>query len=384
MLPVPQAKLRMPPIPAGLVERTELHAELDAGDVGGLTLVCAPPGYGKTLLLTDWATVRHRCETAWLTIDGDDNDPRRLWASVAAALAPHIPLTASKSIQSPSAWSPAEHTSLVAELVDNLYALPNPIRLILDDVDELTDPEPLRGLRILVQHLPLQVQLVLSSTFEPPLGLNRLRLSGRLHELRVDRLRFTLAESTTLLTRAGLSLTSSQVERLHQRTDGWAAGMRLAVLAIADDPDPDRFVAEFSGDERHVADYLTGEVLNRLNPDTVAFLRAISIVDPISAELAAELSGRDDAGVLLDALEHDTSLLTPVGWRRDTYRLQPLLRTYLRADLRRHGLRQLHALHAAAARWWAADNDVVRALDHARHSDDTDWCPSSYGDTPSG
>ena len=372
MLLVPQAKVRMPPIPAGLVERTELHAELDAGDVGGLSLVCAPPGYGKSWLLADWANRPSPVRTAWLTIDADDNDPRRLWASVLAALAPHIPLTASKSIRSSFAWSPAEHTSLVAELVDSLDALPYPIRLILDDVAELAHPEPLRGLGILLRTLPRQLHLVLSSRFEPPLGLNRLRLSGQLREFRMDRLRFTLAESTTLLTRSGLRLTAAQVESLHRRTGGWAAGMRLAALAIADDPEPDRFVAEFSGDERCVADFLTGEVLDHLKPEMQAFLRAISIADPISTELAAALSGRDDAGVLLDALEHDMSLLAPVGWRRDTYCLQPLLRTYLRADLRRHGLRQLHELHAAAARWWATNKDTVRALEHARPSEDTE------------
>jgi LuxR family maltose regulon positive regulatory protein len=370
VLLVPQAKVRMPPIPAGLVERTELHAELDTGDVGGVSLVCAPPGYGKSWLLADWANRSSPVRTAWLTIDGDDNDPRRLWASALAALAPHIPLAVSKSIRSSFAWSPAEHTRLVAELVDSLDALPYMIRLILDDVDELAHPEALRGLRTLLRTLPRQLHLVLSSRFEPPLGLNRLRLSGQLRELRVDRLRFTLAESATLLTRSGLRLTAAQLEGLHRRTGGWAAGMRLAALAIADDPDPDRFVAEFSGDERCVADFLTGEILDHLEPEMLAFLRAISIADPISTELAAALSGRDDAGVLLDALEHDMSLLAPVGWRRDTYRLQPLLRTYLRADLRRHGLRKVYELHAAAARWWEADNDVVRALEHARHSDD--------------
>ena len=372
MLAVPDVKTRTRPMPADFVERTELLAELDAGGGAGVTLVCAPPGYGKTLLLRDWATRPSPGETAWVTIDGDDNDPRRLWASVAAALAPHISLPTSNSIKSPRAWSTTEHTSLAAELVNNLYAMPNPIRLILDDVDELTDPAPLQGLRFLVQHLPRQVQLVLSSTFDPPVGLSRLRLSSRLHELRADRLRFTLAESASLVVRAGLSLTSSQVQQLHQRTDGWAAGMRLAVLAIADEPDPTRFIAEFSGDERHVADYLTAEVLNRLNPEALAFLRTISIADPISADLAAELSGRDDAGALLDSLEHETSLLTSVGWRRESYRLQPLLRTYLRADLRRHGLRQLHELHAAAARWWAAGHETVRALEHARRSDSTE------------
>jgi len=205
MLLVSQAKLRMPLMPPGIVERPELLAELDAGDRGGVTLVCAPPGYGKSWLLAGWASRPSPVATAWLRIDGDDNDPRRLWASVLAALAPHIPLTA--SIRSSFARSPAEHTRLVAELVDDLDALPYPIRLILDDVGELTESEPLRGLRILLRTLPRQVHLVLSTRFEPPLGMNRLRLSGQLRELRADRLRFTLAESATLLTGSGLKAT---------------------------------------------------------------------------------------------------------------------------------------------------------------------------------
>ena len=274
---VPQVKLGMPLLPADFVERSELRAELDAAAAAGTTLVCAPPGYGKTLLLTDWATRPPPVETAWVTIDGGDNDPRRLWASVLAALAGHTSLQVSTSIPSSLAWSAAEHTEFVAELVDELHSLPNPIRLILDDVDELTDPEALRGLQILAGNVPSQVHLVLSSRFDPPLGLNRLRRSGRLREIRADRLRFTSAESATLLARAGLRVTAAQLQRLHQRTNGWAAGLRLAALALTDVPDPDRFVAEFSDDGRCVADYLTGEILNRLRPDTLAFLRAISI-----------------------------------------------------------------------------------------------------------
>ncbi len=241
-------------------------------------------------------------------------------------------MQASTAIPSSLAWSAAVHTEFVAELVDELHSLPNPIRLILDDVDQLTDPEALRGLQILAGNVPSPIHLVLSSRFDPPLGLNRLRRSGRLREIRADRLRFTSAESTTLLARAGLRLTAPQVERLHQRTNGWAAGLRLAALAISDVPDPDRFVAEFSNDGRCVADYLTGEILDRLRPDTLAFLRAISMTDPLSPELAVALSGRADAGALLDSLEHDTSLLSAVDRQRDAFRLQPQLRTYLLAD----------------------------------------------------
>ena len=337
---VPQVKLGLPVLPADFVERSELRAELDAAAAAGATtLVCAPPGNGKTLLLTDWATRPPPVETAWVTIDGGDNDPRRLWASVHAALADHNPLRASRSVpssvQSSLPWSTAEHTEFVAALVDDLHFLPNPIRLILDNVDQLTDTEALRGLQILAGNVPHPVHLVLSSRFDPPLGLNRLRRSGRLRKIRADRLRFTSTESATLLARAGLRLTAAQVQRLHQRINGWAAGLRLAALALSDAPDPDRFVAEFSNDGRCVADYLTGEILNRLRPDTLAFLRAISIPDPLSPQQAVALSGRADAGALLDSLEHDTPLLSAVDRQRDAYRLQPQLRSYLLADVRR-------------------------------------------------
>src|SRR4051794_14341307 len=365
---VPPAELRVPPLPIDLVQRTELVAELAAADPSGVTLVCAPPGYGKTLLLAQWTARPSRAGTAWVTLDGDDNDPRRMWASIAAALAPHTSLSA--SIPSSPDWSPVEQTNFVARLLNDLWALPDPLRLVLDDVDELTDPEALNGLRAFLRDRPASLQVMLSTTLDPPVGLNRLRLSAQLHEIRADRMRLTVAESVILLDRAGLRLTSAQVECLHRRTGGWVAGLRLAAIALARTPDPDRFITEFSGDERCVADYLTGEVLNRLPADTLAFLRSTSIADPVSLELAVELSGRADAGALFDALEHDTSLVSTVGTRRDTYRIQPLLRTYLLADLHRHGPALVRSLHVAAARWSATENDPVRALDHARRSDD--------------
>jgi LuxR family transcriptional regulator, maltose regulon positive regulatory protein len=337
MLHVPQVKLRMPLLPAEHLDRTELLAELSAGlPTGATTLVCAPTGYGKTLLLTDWATQPAPVPTAWVTLDGGDDDPRRLWASVLAALAAHTPLPASTSVQSSFAWSAAEHTEFVAALVEDLHSLPNPITLILDNVDELTEPEALRGLRILIGSAPRPVHLVLSCRFDPPLGLNQLRHSGRLREVRANRLRFTSAESATLLAKAGLTLSAPQVQRLHQRTDGWATGLRLAALALTEEPDPDRFIADFSNDERCVADYLTGEVLNRLRPDTLELLRAVSTADPITAELAVEMSGRDDAGDLLESFGHDTSLLSVVCGQPKSFCIQPTLRTYLLADLRRH------------------------------------------------
>ena len=218
----------MPLLPADFVERCELLAELDAAAAAGTALVCAPPGYGKTVVLTDWATRPPPVETAWVTIDGGDNDPRRLWASVLAALAGHTSLQASTEIPSSLAWSAAEHTEFVAELVDQLHSLSNPIRLILDDVDELTDPEALRGLQILAGNVPSQAHLVLFSRFDPPLGRGRLRRSGRLGEIRADRLRFTLGRigdpagaGRSALDGAPAEAAPPTNQRLGGRASGW-------------------------------------------------------------------------------------------------------------------------------------------------------------------
>ena len=157
---------------------------------------------------------------------------------------------------------------------------------------------------------------------------------------------------------------------LHRRTGGWAAGLRLASLGVAGSTDRDGFLAQFSGDERSIADYLVGEVLAGLATDVQEFLRVISVSEPIPAGLAAELSGRQDAGSVLDSLEHETALLTATGPHRDSFGIQELLRTHLLADLRRHGPKRAADLHGAAARWWADQHDPTRALDHAAQSDD--------------
>jgi LuxR family maltose regulon positive regulatory protein len=185
-------------------------------------------------------------------------------------------------------------------------------------------------------------------------------------------MRFSLAEAATLLERSGLHLTPAQVTVLHQRTGGWAAGLRLAALAVAETPDRDGFLAHFSGDEHSVADYLVEEIISRLPKDVQQFLRQISISDPVPPGLAAELSGRQDAGSLLDGLETQTSLVSATGQQRDAYRIQELLRTYLLADLQRHGPKRAAELHAMAARWWVSQDLPIRALDHAGRSGDTE------------
>ena len=244
--------------------RPALRADLDAADPAEVALVCAPAGYGKTLLLADWARTSTGADVAWVGLDRDDNDPKRLWASVIAAVAACPSVPADSRLHGPWLWRPAGVPEFLAELGVALQRLPRPVRLILDDVHELVDPDALHGLQIFMRNRPAGVQLVLASRLDPPLSLPRLRLAGRLWELRAARMRFSLAEAATLLARSGVQLTPGQVEVLHARTGGWAAGLRLAALAVAETADRDGFLAEFSGDERAVADYLVEEIISGL------------------------------------------------------------------------------------------------------------------------
>ena len=354
-----------------MVVRAGLRADLDTASRADVTLVCAPPGYGKTMLLADWAhtsTRSDRSDTAWVSLDRDDNDPKRLWTSVVAALAACPSVPPDSRLHAPWTWRPSTQPEFLAELTDTVAQLPRPVRLILDDVHELHDPVALHGLHTLLRNRPTGLQLVLSSRFDPPLSLPRLRLTGRLYELRADRLRFSPTETATLLERSGLNLTPTQVDTLHHRTGGWAAGLRLAALALTRTTDRDTFLDQFSGNDSSVADYLTGEILSALPDDTQEFLRVISISNPVPAALAAKLTGREDAGSLLDHLAHHTSLLTPTTRTRDAYRIQELLRTYLIADLHRQGPTRTGDLHTTAAHWWAEQNQPINALNHATRS----------------
>jgi LuxR family maltose regulon positive regulatory protein len=237
----------------------------------------------------------------------------------------------------------------------------------------------LRDLARLVRRRPAGVRLVLLSRMDPPISVPRLRLEGRLHEVRVDALRFTLDDAAALLSATGLQLPPAQVAVLHARTDGWGAGLRLAAVALRRTEDPDGFLTAFSGDERSVADYLTGEILADLSADTRDILRAVSVCSPLPAALAARLSGRPDVEVLLDQLGKETALMERTA--PGTYRIHPLLRSCLSADLARQRPETYRELESTAARWWLAAEQPVHALRHAERAGDSALITSLVRDT---
>ncbi|MDN5751005.1 MAG: AAA family ATPase, partial [Pseudonocardia sp.] len=361
---VPRSKTALPALPKEFLRRPDLLAALDRGDNCTLTLICAPPGYGKTLLLAEWARSSEE-HTAWVALDEEDDDPQRLWSAVLTSLVACPAVPASSRLRRLAVSRTTVELDFLNDLLDGLEALPERVRLVLDDVHHLRDPRTLHGLQMLVRSARTGVRLVLAGRLDPVLPVARLRMENQLCELRAEQLRFSAEESATLMERCGLRLAPGQTALLHGRTGGWVAGLRLAALSMRGHPEPDRFLAEFSGDERTVADYLVGEVLSRITEYERELLRRTSVCDPLPAALAAELSDREDAADVLDGLERDTGLVVGTGPQRDEYRIQELLRSYLTADLHRHGPGLAAQLHRRAARWWAGRDCPVEALFHA-------------------
>jgi LuxR family maltose regulon positive regulatory protein len=368
-LRVPVGKTVVPELPAEFTPRPALRQRLDAATPAQVIVVIAPAGSGKSLLLADWVRQEDGLETAWISLDTDDNDPRRLWSAVLTSLlALASPSRGSRLQRVAAAANQAQGDDLVEGLADALDDPDSPVRLVLDDVHELTGREVLRDLTRLIRRSPAGLRLVLASRTDPPISVPRLRLEGRLHELRADVLRFTTDDTAAMLRATGLELTPAQVAVLQVRTEGWAAGLRLAAIALRRTDDVSAFLTNFSGDERSVAEYLTVEILDLMSVPTQDFLRMVSVCSPLPAAVAVELSGRADAERLLDVLCHETPLVERTS--PGNYRIHPLLRSYLVADLARQRPETYRRLQADAARWWLAEEEPVHALRHAERTGD--------------
>ncbi|SDE27221.1 LuxR family transcriptional regulator, maltose regulon positive regulatory protein [Blastococcus fimeti] len=365
---MPRVKTALPRLPARYVHRPRLIVEMGTSAPGQVTLVCAPAGYGKTLLLAEWAS-RHPGTTAWMSLDVDDNDDHRFWSAVLSAFAscPAVPEDSALRVLAIPA-RPSRDPLFLASVVDAVDLLPDVVHLVLDDVHELTGTDPLHGLACLVRDRPPGLHLVLGSRRDPPLPLGRMRLNDEVHEIRARALRFSAPEAAEMMAGIDVGLRPDQLRLLVEQTDGWAAGLQLVALSLREADDPDRFLADLAGSSRAISDYLVDEILARLPVEKLDVLRAVSVCDPLSAGLAAALSGRPDAGEVLDSLEHDTSLVLSSGQSRSWYRMHPLLRSHLISDLRRRRPDLVLALHGRAADWFEARGAHVLALTHARQA----------------
>jgi LuxR family transcriptional regulator, maltose regulon positive regulatory protein len=378
--PLLASKVALPELPAALILRPRLLELLSAPPDGGLTLVCAPAGFGKTVLLRSWTSgVRRPGPVAWLSLEADDNDPARFWAYVTAALerAGALPAGAAGPPAAPGA------DVELAPLLNALEGLQAPAVLVLDDFHEIGDEAILRGVQYLIRHCPPRLRLVIAARADPRLELHQLRTSGRLTELRVAELAFTVEEAAELLGVQGLALRQREVALLHAHTEGWPAGLRLAALTLRDHPDPGSFVAEFAGDDRSVADYLTGEVLARQPPAVRSMLLSTSILGRLTGDLADALTGRGDGERMLAELERAGAFVVALrgqaagvascdgerpdgaAGRRVWYRYHQLFADLLRVELRHEAPERVPDLHRRAAGWFAAQGLPAEAARHA-------------------
>jgi LuxR family transcriptional regulator, maltose regulon positive regulatory protein len=372
--PLLATKLMVPQLPEWFVTRPRLLGLLTEGAQGPLTLLAAPAGTGKTMLLGSWArSGRHPGAVAWLTLDADDNDRARFWAYVLAGLRASDKVPPDGAVAALAPPEPGMGEGFLPVLVNGLGELPGPVVLVLDDVHELTDAPVLADLEFLVQHAPPQLRLVLASRADPALRLSRLRVAGALTEVRAAELAFTHAEAAELLTALGTALSDAEVAALWTRTEGWAAGLRLACLSLQHHPDPSGFVTAFSGDDRAVAAYLIGEVLDRQPADLREFLLHTSLANRLTGGLADALTGRQDGVARLRELERTNAFVVPLDPNRTAYRYHQLFAELLRAELRQQYPDEVAELHRRAARWHAADGVTADAIRHALAAADWDY-----------
>lgn len=365
---VPRAKTSVPRPPARYVDRPRLRTAMEEAAPGQVVLVCAPAGYGKTVLLARWAS-RHP-GTGWVSLDGDDDDGR-FWAAVLTALGAAVPEAEAAALERmviPRA--PSRDPAFLAAVVDTVGRVPAEVRLVLDDVHELTGPAPLHGLEVLVRDRPANLRLVLAARTDPPLPLGRMRLHGELLDVRADDLRFSVPEARAVLAAADVAATAEQVRDLVAQTEGWAAGLRLASSSLRDAGDVGSLLPGALGRSRAVVDYLDGEVLARVRADELDLLRALSVCAELPVGLAAAVSRRADAGEVLDALERATPLVLSSDRVPVRYRLHPLLRSHLLGGLERRRPDVVAQLHRRAATWLSGHGERLPALAHAREGGD--------------
>ena len=347
----------------GLVPRRMLFDRLSAAGAGGVTLVSAPPGSGKTMLLRSWiddAGLRDR--VAWVSVERGERDAQRFWLSVVGELTGAVGRDA--FVQKLSAAPDFDGEAVVGRLLSDLASLEGSCVLVIDDLHELSSADALAQLKVLLERRPSALRVVLATRRDPRLGLHRLRLAGELVELRAADLRFSPQETRDLLEAAGIPLSDAGLTLLHERTEGWAAGLRLAAIALAGHPEPERFVAEFSGSERNVADYLLAEVLDRQPADVRRLLLRTSVLERVSGPLADHVAGGSGSERILLSLEEGNAFVVSLDVGRSWFRYHHLFADLLRLELRRTAPDEIAPLHRAAADWFA-DHGLRRGRDQA-------------------
>ena len=334
-----------------------------------MTIISAPAGSGKTSLLRAWAGrpgQPHRL--AVVQVQHGQQDAQQFWLALLGAVR-HASATTGRA-EPPTATPDFNGQAMAGRVLSELADVHGGVTLVVDDLHELNSPEAFAQLTRLLTDLPPQVHAMLTTRHDVRLGLHQLRLADELAEIRAADLRFSERETRELLDASGIALSEAGAALLHQRTEGWAAGLRLAAISLAGHPDPERFVAEFSGSERTVAEYLLAEMLDRQPPDVQDLLLRTSLLDRVNGELADLLTGRPGSERILLDLEDANAFVESLDPERTWFRYHHLLADFLRLELRRTLPAEVPVLHRRAAEWFIRQGQVVDAIRHTQAAGD--------------
>jgi LuxR family maltose regulon positive regulatory protein len=381
-IPLLTTKLYIPPTRPEIVPRPRLVEHLKTGFSRKLTLVSAPAGFGKTTLLSDCA---RQCDqtVAWLSLDKGDNDPARFWTYVVAALQTTHPDLGEATMamlhsvaMAPGSGAPALE-SLLTGLINDVAQVQGSLVLVLDDLHLIDNQEVHEGLCFVLDNLPPQMHLVISSRADPPWPLARLRGQGNMTEVRVQDLRFTPDEAAAFLNDImELDLSAQDVAVLEEHTEGWIAGLQMAALSMQGrkreqtTPDLTAFIRAFTGSHRFILDYLLEEVLIQQSGDLQAFLLSTSILERLTAPLCDAVTERNDSRAILSHLDQVNLFLIPLDDERRWYRYHHLFADLLYSRLKQTRPDQIPALHRAASLWYEGQKMIAEAVGHALATDD--------------
>ena len=376
-------KLYVPRVRATLVPRPRLTRRLDEGMERRLVLISAPAGFGKSTLIAEWAQLRSRATPplpiAWISLDAGDNDPLRFWAYFVAALQKVQPGTGDDllALLRTPPLPPAE--ALLTELVNEIATIPSDFALVLDDYHTIAAPALHSALAFLLEHLPPQMHLIVAGRSDPPLPLALLRSRDQSIELGAADLRFSPEEAAAFLNRAaGTALSPADVAALEARTEGWVAGLQLAVLSMQGADDVSGFIRAFGGSHRFVFDYLAQEILARQPEGVQAFLLQTAILERLSGPLCDALMGTPSAAIqepgqaMLERLEQANLFITALDQERHWYRYHQLFAEFLRGRLAQTLPDAVPALHRRAASWYAEHGLTADAIGHALAAGDVE------------
>jgi LuxR family transcriptional regulator, maltose regulon positive regulatory protein len=352
-----------------LIGRGDLLAALDRAVAKKVTIISAPAGSGKTSLLRAWADRPGQpYRLAVMQVQRDQHDAQQFWLALLSAVRQASAPTS--RTEPPAATPDFNGRAMVDRVLSELADLRGLLILVIDDLHELISPDALAQLTRLLTNLPGDAHAVLATRRDLPLHLQQLRLAGELAEIRAADLRFSERETRELLDASGVALSDAGAALLHQRTEGWAAGLRLAVISLAGHPDPELFVAEFSGSDRTVAEYLIAEMLERQPDDIKDLLLRTSVLDRVNGELADLLTGRQGSERILLALEDANAFVVSLDPERTWFRYHHLFADLLRLELRRALPAEVPGLHRRAADWLIQHGHIADAIRHTQAAGD--------------